>query len=174
MKIGEFLKKYGPEILLSLLAAVGGGFITYYSAIRVEERKLYFEERKSSYETFFAATVKRWDAEDNQSQANQMKKDGNAANAEKTEAKAKELFAESTSLYGQSHFKIGVFGDAKVIQAIAIYRRDHFGKGECRTSRQQMLDDVAVYQNMRRAMGANGEVSDDDLAILLFDCRLPK
>ena len=138
----------------------------------LEERKFSFEERRNGYRDFFDGTSKYWESLELKNQAVEAKNNGDESKATTLETQSQMLHNEYIRLLTSAKFKIGVFSDKAVVQAIANYfRRPEFNKGSCR-NREKFLDDVAIYQAMRNEMKAPGKVLDSDLILVLFDCKL--
>jgi hypothetical protein len=151
----------------ALIAALG----TYLYTLKVEERKPYFEERKTGYSQFFAGTIKSWQSKSARGRADKANTQGDQKTAHSLNAKAMDLEEKSEELFNNGRFRIAVFSDAPVVNATANYLLNHQIKERC-NDRSKFLADVAIYQAMRSEMNAPGKVSNEDLIAVLFSCRL--
>jgi hypothetical protein len=155
--------------MLLLIGAVIGVVGTYFYTVGVEEHKLYLEDRKAGYTELFDGTVALRRYWDTRALADDERKKGNESKAKELESEAQKQNVKHFSHYDRASFKIGVFGDADVVRALAKYWGAHFSEPPC-GNQQQMLDEVAIYQAMRRSMGVRGQVEDKDLILVLFKC----
>jgi hypothetical protein len=161
--------KHWIEGMFLLVGAVIGVVGTYFYTVGVEEQKLYLEDRKAGYTELFDGTVALRRYWDTKASADDERTKGNESKAKELESEAHKQNVKHFSHYDRARFKIGVFGDADVVHALAKYWGAHFNEPPC-GNRQQMLDEVAIYQAMRRSMGARGQVEDKDLILVLFKC----
>ncbi len=169
-RLMEYLREHWKSGLAYLLTALITALATYWGTKRIEDYRRFIIDQQVSYEVFFDATAAYWDAGRKKEQADQERKNGNEAKAKELELEAEKLFATSNNLYAKARFKIAVFGDAEVVRSMANYWRKHFAKPVC-LNNQKMLDDVAIYQNIRQALNPQGNVSRDDMILILFDCQ---
>lgn len=138
----------------------------------LEERKFSFEERKNGYREFFDGTSKYWQYLNVKDRAVKANENGDESKSRNLESQAQQLYDDYVQLWHKARFKIGVFSDEAVVHAIAKYfRRPEFKKEKCNNA-EKFMDDVAIYQAMRDEMEAQGDVRDNDLILVLFDCIL--
>lgn len=161
--------KHWIEGMFILVGVVAGAVGTYLYTVKVEERKLYLEERIAGYKELFDGTVTLRRSQDIKALADDEKAKGNESKAKELESEAQRQREISARHYDKAGFKIGVFGDADVVRALAKYWSAQ--KNPCGNP-QMMLDDVAIYQSMRGALGARGHVEDKDLIRVLFACNM--
>jgi hypothetical protein len=154
-------------VLLAIVGAVAGAVGTYFFTVKVEERKLYLQERVSGSKELFEGTVALWQSSAIEAWADHEWNNGNRSKAEELKSEAQEQADTSRKHYFNARFKIGVFGDADVVRALAQFWRQT--KSPC-INPQEMRNDVAIYQSMRGAFVARGHVNDKDLIRVLFAC----
>ncbi len=156
-----------------LLLGVGAGAVgTYLYTVRVEESKLFLQERIDGCSELFYGTVALKLAESKDYLAKAAKSKGNESKAKQIEDDVEKQRELSDTHYLKARFKIGVFGDADVVQACARYWSKYPTIPPLCGDRDIWLADAAIYQSMRRAMGARGEVENEDLVLVLFGCIL--
>jgi hypothetical protein len=156
-------------VLLAVVGTAVGAIGTYFYTLKIEERKLYLQERVAGSKEFFEGTVALWRSFDIQASADYERVNGNKPRAEELASEAQKQADKSRTHYFNARFKIGVFGDANVVHALARFWSQR--KNIC-PNPQELRHDVAIYQAMRGAFAARGQVKDNDLIRVLFDCDM--
>jgi hypothetical protein len=70
--------------------------------------------------------------------------------------------------------RIAIYGNKEVIEALASYWRKYFDRPDCDATPDKLRDDVRIYQSMRSdIMPWLESISDSDMYMLMFLCRIP-
>jgi hypothetical protein len=86
---------------------------------------------------------------------------------EEDESKKKTAILDAQLKIQDPAFRIVIFSPSEVVKAFAAFVQENQNQ-ECGTTK----GDLAIYQKMRRQTLGKDEISDQDVAMALFGCRL--
>ncbi len=159
--------------LPSLISAFIGGAIVAVSnqffAVQLEQEKTLLELRRSAYANFFRGQT-----------LFQRVEQGGLPKEE-----SDRLWAEYNSLVREARFDIAVYSSKPIVDAMSNYFREYFPdeRKNCSSSRRKMMDDINIYQQMRRELFGDNiiqkilrgseKVDDDRMVLMIHHCLLP-
>lgn len=85
---------------------------------------------------------------------------------------AQDFDSESYKSYVIARYKIAAFGDKRVVEATSDYWSKYQGADAPCADQARFRADARIYVEIRKTWGVGGDVSDEVLAPLLFDCSL--
>lgn len=165
------------KMLAALIGAIGGlvvGAVTttasHYLGLEATRQEFLQEARREAYVDWLNARLFGLQAEQMLKAA--QVKELDAKEREAAEAEAESL-KEKFRLEGrQALSRIAVYGDRRVVGALAAWLRAFEYRKPCTFSR--WTQDIKVYQSMRAAQFPKEDrVSDGDLSVMLFGCTEP-
>jgi hypothetical protein len=144
--------QWGSVVLTGIFGVAGvliGAFLQYGFSSSLETEKQRLQIQLSAY-------------------ADLAKAEAAFQRAEKEGEKSKKdpALSDANLKIRDAAFRIGIFSPPEVVKALAAFTRDNHD-GACVNS----PNDIALYQTMRRQASAQA-VSDEDIAMALFGCRL--
>ena len=142
--------------VFGLIGVVAGGFLQYYFSSSLETEKQRMQIQLSAYADFAKAQA-AWQR----------------AGAETDDAKRKEAIRDSSLRIRDAAFRIVVFSPPEVVRALAAFVQQSGDREECNTTDT----DIALYQivrrqNTRQVSESDHDVSNQDVAMALFGCKL--
>lgn len=149
--------------LIAFLGSALGAVLPRLAFESEETRRRLLEAQISAYNDFFAGQAQLQEATELFEQGRQS--EGNAAQDK-----------YSVAVKG-AKLRIGVYGNRSEVEAIENYFRKYLQYPECTGARQKWLDDIRMYQEIRRGVfrgDAEQRVDDAKLILLLHGCRLPQ
>jgi hypothetical protein len=151
---------WGTALSLALVGVIGawlGSAVQHFLSLQ-RERTTAFDERQSeAYSALLNALEKRSVA----------RAEETAGNTEMAKVLDREFRLEA----GTARSKIAVFGDKRVVEALANWYRS-YEQGERPTCDEKLTAELALWQGMRNALlGDDQTVSLDDLAASTAPCR---
>lgn len=160
-------KGIARDILVAVVGGIVGAIGTYAWNVKLAERLPYFEERQQGYQQFFEGHMANWTARDLRNSLEGVDDEQVQERIENRIEEYEQQYYESAKL---ANFRIAIFGGSSVVEAMASYFLNHWIQHDCEGV-EKYRDDVKIYQEMRREMGASGIVSDRDMAAVIFQCR---
>lgn len=136
--------------LFGLIGVVTGGFLQYYFSQWLETDKQRMQIQQTAHADFAKAQAV-WQR----------------ALREQDESKKKAAILDAHLKIQDAAFRIVIFSPSEVVKAFAAYVQENQNQ-ECGTTR----GDLAIYQKMRRQILGKDDISDQDVAMALFGCKL--
>ena len=148
-------------------SSVVGGLVSWlvsFSTVSYKlEQELHSREREAGYEKLVEANTLFWQsvrthaaAKDNPTLLQETRRQGR----------------ESDAAYIVARHKIAAFGDKRVVEALGDYWARYGGASASCGDTEKFRSDLRIYTALRQTMGAGGNVSDDQLARVMFLCSL--
>jgi hypothetical protein len=143
----------------TLVSSILGSFAGYVSASRQLEMQLHLKHAEAGYEALVKADKLLWRADE--LQADPRKKDEVA-----------QMRRESDDNYFVARFNIAAFGDERVVKALSDYYLAYGIAARPCEPREKFALDTKIYTALRGTMGVGGDVSDSQIANVVFNCSL--
>lgn len=158
-KVNEWVKTL-------VTSGVVAGVVSWLAASYKIEQEFHIKQAEAGYEALVKANTLFW----------QWEGLTEAAKQEKDEMRARTLAIEAQKLKRQSDAsyivarqKISAFGDESVVKALSDYYST--GMETCHDRKLRKLD-VQTYRAIRNTLGVGGNVTDEQLAVMIFLCTL--
>jgi hypothetical protein len=135
---------------IGLIGVALGGFLQYYTGGSLETEKQRMQIQISAYADF-AKGQAAWQR----------------ARAEADESKKEEAFRDASLKIRDAAFRIVIFSPAELVRALAAFVEENH-KEECETTEA----DLTLYRSIRRHVSSSDHVSNQDIAMALFGCKL--
>ena len=133
-----------------LAGVVIGGFLQYYFSQSLETDKQRMQIQQAAHADFAKAQA-AWQR----------------ALREEDESKKKTAILDAQLKIQDAAFRIVIFSPSEVVKAFAAFVQEKQNQ-ECNTTKS----DLAIYQKMRRQTLGKDDISDQDIAMALFGCKL--
>lgn len=155
------------KILLSssvVSGIVGGGAGWFTTSQRIEQ-ELHSKQSASGYEALINANSLNWQSE-------ALKDDTDKKDDKELAADAEKLKRKSNASYQVAQLKIATFGDELVVKAMSDYYYNYGGAWKSCPDIKKYRTDVKMYKAIRDTLGVGGNVTEQQLATMIFQCSL--
>lgn len=149
----EKSSSWSTALLTGLFGLIGvgiGGFLQYHFSQSLETEKQRMQIQQTAHADFAKAQA-AWQR----------------ALREEDESKKKTAILDAQLKIQDAAFRIVIFSPSEVVKAFAAFVQENHNQ-ECGPTRT----DLAVYQKMRRQTLGDDNISDQDIAMALFGCKL--
>jgi ATP-dependent Clp protease ATP-binding subunit ClpA len=171
-----------------VVAAIGvagvivGALLGHFLSLKEKRVSLLDDARRQAYVAFFDSREEpaelssaEDDKKNTEDEAVKAEKDGDKNKAKELRVRVGELEKKRALLQAQWYVKnkvainnVAIYGDSRVVRSLAEFFRQRHPRGPCY---EQWVQDVQIYQDMRRSLMPEEEsVSDKDLAELVLEC----
>lgn len=156
-----------------LVASVFGGGVSWIAATHRIDQELRRGQSEAGYDALVEANTLFWQSKAFENRADEARKNNKAELADEVMIQAQRLKDQSDALYTTARQKIASFGDESVVKAMSHYY-SLYGENAATAcaDKEKSRADARMYLAIRNTLGVGGEVSEDDLAVLMFNCRL--
>ncbi len=155
----------------TLLGVAVGAGLTLWADLHLQEKRYFEESRRKSYVEYTNAHAKLQEAERLKRQAEKLQDE--SEEMKKLGQKAEKLRSE-WALETKAALKgVAIYGDESVIKALASYYGKHVvQQRKCSGSTEEWKDNVAVFSRMRKELLGDDNVTNAELAMIIFGCVL--
>lgn len=155
------------KILVSstLASSLVSAFVSWRTSVQTIELQRWSRQGESAYEALIKANALYW-------HANARLRPVAGETEPKAAMDGQAVPSESDLEYTKARHKIAAYANASVVTAMSRYYHDYMGAKRLCSNPGKFRADVQIYREIRNTLGVGGQVSDDDLAVVLFDCSL--
>jgi hypothetical protein len=146
-------------VVAAVVSSVIGAVSGWFSAAHQAETQLQFRQAEAGYQALVKANKLKFRADELQALPDQ--KDEVA-----------KLRKDSDDEYILARHNIAAFGDERIVKALSDYWVKYGGAAKPCVPREKAALDTKIYTAIRNSMGVGGNVSDNQIANVVFLCSL--
>lgn len=148
-----------------LASSVVAGLVSLLTTSCMVDKQLRVKQAEAGYEALVQSDAEGWHARD-------LLKEGTEKGDETLTAEAHKLRREADALMLTARIKIATFGDDAIAQSMSHYFAEHQGYSQPCDNQKKARDDAKIYSAIRSKIGAGGNLREEDIAVLVFGCRV--
>jgi hypothetical protein len=147
-------------VVAGIVSSLVGGAVGWLAASSKIKQEFHFRQAESGYEALVKANALLRQAEQDEQSSD-----------EERAREARKLRDESNREYQIARQKIAAFGHESVVKALSDYYATYSEAKPC-SNKEKFRSDAKTYKAIRNTLGVGGDVSDEQVAILMFHCSL--
>jgi len=146
-------------------SSVMAALVSWFAASYKVDQELRSRQIEAGYESLVKANTLAWQSLGLKEEAEREK---NSALTDESQ----QLKRESDALYISARQTITAFGDERVVKALSDYYAMYKGASKPCPDKERFMVDTKIYKAIRETLGVGGNVTDEQIANLMYTCSL--